>query len=360
MKKITITREIDGWAQEYCKSLKYRNIQEGEISSSCKKLSELKNDIQNGQYKVEGMENEEGGDEFSHGGIHKLIDYIEKIRQDYETLLTVHPKAFNRVIGEFEVIIPKEEVDRIKLKNTAANKIEFFYEIIVRCMRYPHIQSKVFPEYVRRMGIKTCVYCNAQYAITTEGEGMESLYELDHCLPKSKYPYLSANFFNLQPCCGPCNRRKLANDMMHGDYFATIWREEGDEEKDYFFFHLKDESVAKYLTDYRRADIDVELRVMEDAPEDVKSLYQDYCNYFRINGLYGEHKDVAEELMWKKYTYNKALVQSLKDAFGSKANITELDVKRLVMGYYMDENDVYKRPLSKMVQDVARQLHIDI
>ena len=41
-------------------------------------------------------------------------------------------------------------------------------------------------------------------------------------------------------------------------------------------------------------------------------------------------------------------------------NITELDVKRLVMGYYMDENDVYKRPLSKMVQDVARQLHIDI
>lgn len=360
MKKITITREIDDWAQEYCKSLKYKRTRNSEISISCRMLTELMGDIQKGLYKVEGVNEEARGDESINEDRTKLIDYIEKIRQEYETLLTTHPKTFNSLIGEFEAIISKERIDKVKLVSTADGKTELFYDNIVRCMRYSHIQSKVFPEYVRRLGIKTCVYCNAQYAITTENDGMDSLYEFDHCLPKSKYPYLSANFFNLQPCCGPCNRKKLANDMMYGDHFATIWREEGDMTKDDFFFHLKDDSIAKYLTDYRRTDIDIEFKVREDAPDQVKRLYEDYCKNFRIKRLYREHKDVAEELIWKKYSYNNALVQSLKDAFDSKANITEQDVKRLIMGYYMDENDVYKRPLSKMVQDVARQLHIDI
>lgn len=35
------------------------------------------------------------------------------------------------------------------------------------------------------------------------------------------------------------------------------------------------------------------------------------------------------------------------------------ELSRLIMGNYMNKDEVYKRPLSKLVQDIAKQLHIN-
>lgn len=42
-------------------------------------------------------------------------------------------------------------------------------------------------------------------------------YDLDHGKPKAKYPYLCTSFFNLQPACPSCNRKK--SDDVKKEFF---------------------------------------------------------------------------------------------------------------------------------------------
>lgn len=44
----------------------------------------------------------------------------------------------------------------------------------------------------KKLGIKTCVYCNASYAIATDDN--KATYQVDHCFPKSKYPFYVLHF----------------------------------------------------------------------------------------------------------------------------------------------------------------------
>ena len=65
-------------------------------------------------------------------------------------------------------------------------------------MRYDDVRSFGLLPFMKQLNIKTCCYCNAQYA-TTFINGNDSLasYDLDHYYPQSKYPYLSTSFLIL-------------------------------------------------------------------------------------------------------------------------------------------------------------------
>lgn len=364
MKRIAITSEIDKWAQEFLKDMLYK-VRHVEVARACKNLEELISNINAGWLvPLEVMDNV-GNLLYARRNPVDLIAYIRKMKEEYKMLLIMHPFKFIDKIHEFESLIGTDEISRIEFNqmqdaNGLINppKKKLFHELLVQAMRYNHVQSKVFSKYIRLLGIKTCVYCNSQYAITTRSG--ESLYQLDHCLPKSKYPYLCTSFFNLQPCCGSCNLRKSANDMLYGKCFATIWREENEPDIDYFSFSLKANALSYYLLSHETDDLEIELVVEDDTSEELKLLHRDYQNYFKIDALYAENKDVVEEVVWKKYVYSDAYRESLHSAFKAWIKKDDLDVERLMMGNYMNKNEVYKRPLSKLVQDIAKQLHIDL
>lgn len=72
---------------------------------------------------------------------------------------------------------------------------KFLYKEIVEAMRYDYVQKSVYPKIINQLGIKTCVYCNAQYAFSYDnGKDSFQNYEIDHWMPKSKYPYLCTSF----------------------------------------------------------------------------------------------------------------------------------------------------------------------
>lgn len=73
-----------------------------------------------------------------------------------------------------------------------------FYEWVSDRMRYDDVRSFGLLPFMKQLNIKTCCYCNAQYA-TTFINGNDSLasYDLDHYYPQSKYPYLSTSFLIL-------------------------------------------------------------------------------------------------------------------------------------------------------------------
>lgn len=357
MKRIAITSTIEKLANKFKKEMLYVKPIHHEISRACTQLAILCDNFDHGWIAME-VKNSNGEIIYPARSSEDLKNYITKIKTEYENLLILHPSNFSEKISEFNRIIPTEEICKIKIKrNPNGDKEEWLHELIVKKMRYNYVQSKIFPKYIRLMGIKTCVYCNSQYAITTRSD--ESLYQLDHCMPKSRYPYLSTSFFNLQPCCSSCNLWKSDNDILYGNYSPSIWRELDEPDEDYFLFKIKEDALTQYLLTRDKDDIAIELVIKGNALDELVSLHNDYQKYFKIDALYSEHKDVVEEILWKQYVYSNSYIKSLRSAFKS-INKVNLDFSRFIMGNYMNKDDVFKRPLSKLVQDIASQLHISL
>lgn len=366
MKRIIIDDKVERLAQSYVGDMLYKSPHaDGAISKAVKNLKTLQNDIEHDR--IGAVDTTVKGVDLhpKHKDVYK--QYLQLIIDRYEELLTVHPMDFIRMFANlFESIIGKADLaidfeqkrDENGNLSQSPHKIGNFHELIVWAMRYNHVQGTVFPKVIRTLGIKTCVYCNAQYAITTRNH--ESFYQLDHCCPKSLYPYLCTSFFNLQPCCGSCNQRKSAEDMRKGDYDVSIWREKNDPIEEYFHFQVEDTSLAAFELSMDKEQLKVEFQEPENAHADLKDLKTQYNQKFRIEELYQEHRDVVEEVLWKKYVYSQAYIDSLKEAFGNLPNTNGSDVARLVLGNYIDPNEVYKRPLAQLVQDVAKQVHLEI
>lgn len=366
MKRLVIDDKIEVYVADYVKKMLYAKPHpDGTISRSQKNINWYITQIQNGTYVARTTSIE--GVNVNPKPQQTYIDYLIAIQGNYVKLLKAHPRGFNDLQTHvFEPLLSQTDLS-ITFEYTVGkdgNRLRtpqkiLFHEIVVDAMRYSYVQSSVFPVIIRKVGIKTCVYCNAQYAITTH-DG-EPLYQLDHCYPKSLYPYLCTSFFNLQPCCGSCNQRKSNADMRHGDYNVSIWREKDDNVEDYFHFHIEDASLSTYLiTEKKSGILDLQLLTEDNASADLQSLLDDYKRIFRIEGLYKEHRDVAEELIWKKYAYSDEYIASLKSAFSEYFNGFESELPRLLYGNYMGKEDVYKRTLAQLSQDIAEQIHLPI
>lgn len=347
MRRLIIDNNIQQLAEKYRDQMCYKKKRHI-ISQSCRLLNDLINSLD--RKRVVNL-----GSRITRSRIKK---YLEKIIEKYENCLIDHP-PFDSLIHEMSQIISTEDIETVKLVDKSSKNEIFLHEEIVRCMRYTYVQRKVFPEYTRTMNIKTCVYCNAQYTITTRNNN--TFYQLDHCYPKSKYPYLSANFFNLQPCCGPCNLHKSNKDFVHGNYSPSMWKEQcAKNEDDYFRFCLSDVSIVNYLSSFDKDLLKIYLTCQSSSDLNLRKLLKDYKEELHIDQLYAEHKDVAEEVIWKKQIYSTAYMESLQKAFKSELPKLSASFSRLFMGTYMNPEDILKRPLSKMIQDIAKQLHIEI
>ena len=75
-------------------------------------------------------------------------------------------------------------------------------------------------DFVKKLGIRICPYCGRAYIYRVEKNGKDGVVsvkpQLDHFLPKSDYPFLGMNFYNLIPCCTQCNLApcKVDNDPL--------------------------------------------------------------------------------------------------------------------------------------------------
>lgn len=146
--------------------------------------------------------------------------YVEEIANDYDNaadktknLLILQPQHFENYIKKYKgvafqhVKLDKELVYHKQVGGKRpGQKKKKFWELIVDAMHYETKVRPIMAPIIEAMGIRTCVYCNMQYALTIDHS--KGLYELDHRFPKSKYPYLCTTFYNLQPSCPTCNHGK--------------------------------------------------------------------------------------------------------------------------------------------------------
>lgn len=284
--------------------------------------------------------------------------YVQKIEKEYKSINSLKPSQIKDKKNEFELIIKEKDLKTkfpikvTKKDGTEDNKDVEFYKLVVEAMRYEDLREYDFHVVLNELGIKSCVYCNSQLTIITKkNKANNKAYarlELDHYFPKSKYPFLCTNFFNLYPACGSCNRIKSYRDAKF-----TLYTEEQDD-VDVFRFKLNKKSVVKYLFSRKNEDIQFELRAHPKAIEDIVKHHD---GMFCIQEIYNTQKDIAEELILKKEAYTEAykndLVDNFKNLFPDKAIIN-----RLLIGNYDRPEEIHKRPMSKFMQDIATDLHL--
>ncbi len=224
---------------------------------------------------------------------------------------------------------------------------------ILTALGYTTLRSSFYPEYFKAIGIKACVYCNSQLTISakksTTNNDYSAKFDVDHYHSKSEYPFLSICLFNLYPACASCNRVK-SNNVVE---FELYTNDETKTTKSDYKFKLTPYSKAKYLTTKDANDIGFTFD--EPIPSNIKT--QTFNEVFHIEGIYKTQADLIEELIIKSQMYNKSYLKTLKYSFDKLSLQPEL-FKRTLVGNYTEDKDLHKRPMSKLVMDIAKDLDL--
>lgn len=162
------------------------------------------------------------------------------------------------------------------------------------------------------------------------------------------HPYLSVCFFNLQPSCASCNMHKRDDKRE----YHSIWNDSKTESNELYRFTLPNASLARYIMTHHTEELFVHIEAMRNPNQ--LALLKDKLH---IDSLYDQFTDVAEEVVWKRMAFDQGYLKALSN-FSSLGKLKQSDVNRFILGTYDRPEDIHKRPLAKLTQDVAKQLGI--
>ena len=264
------------------------------------------------------------------------IKYLDLLVQDYEKIVFANPDKLDYYKDEFDKIITGT---RMILNHKP------FKDKVVEYMGYKTLRNSFYPKFFDQIGIKTCIYCNSQSAISVRKSNgkITARFEVDHYYPKSHYPCLSTSFFNLYPSCGECNGRKSKNLVEFKLYTA----DPKETNSSVFSFELDKASLVKYKVNGNQENLKIRF---------IEPLNTGFNKSFAITGIYNTQKDLTEELVIKSMIYTEKYKESLRTSFKKLYKHKVGMSNRLIIGNYTDIKDIHKRPMAKFTQDISRQL----
>jgi len=193
-------------------------------------------------------------------------------------------------------------------------------------------------EFVTTLDLKSCPYCNRNYTFTVVNANGKMRPEIDHFYPKSKYPFLAMSFFNLIPSCPNCNHTKKDKlDAILSPY---------DIKEDDFSFTYKPKNVDFTNLTTQKYNFDSFEIELQGKKENIE--------LFKLQELYRQHKDIVVELLVKKAYYPQTYIEELENSFGFSKD----EIYRYLVSNYINENELHKRPLSKLTKDIAKELQL--
>ena len=242
-------------------------------------------------------------------------------------LLKADVDNLKKTITNFESKFPN-------LRNTSNSLNRIFYNVFISNI---YENNKRFDglKFVQSIGLNTCPYCNRAYIYSIKKNGIIRP-EIDHFYPKAFYPYLGLSFYNLIPSCSVCNGTTAkGNKDSNKDNLKNPYEIKEDD----FKFKLDITSPSKF-------DITLDKKI--DSNND----------YFKLEEFYEYHDDIAHELYIKfKQENTKEHFSSLKKSL-SGIGFDEDEIHRFLTCGYLKDEDLHKRPLSKLIKDISEELGI--
>ena len=247
----------------------------------------------------------------------KESEYLDKLYTNFESIVMARPN---------NLAVYKHQMGELLAESTVKrNNMPSFSNRLVSILDYSGLRSSLYPEYFRKIGIKACVYCNAQLTVVIDKRIelktktkiiTKAKFQVDHYWPKSLYPCFSISFFNLYPVCASCNNAK-SNSIVPFSLYSDDLSELSESR---FKFSLEKGCVAKYIAS-RKSD---NLKIKFEEPK-VNKGEKGFQRTFGIHGIYDTQKDLVEELILKAETYTdsyKAFLQKEFSGIFSNASLS--------------------------------------
>lgn len=263
--------------------------------------------------------------------------YLQSLLNDDELkrLITAKPESLEGIINAITLYNP-DFID----EDSVAYSI--LYNVFVEnCYNKSDRFSKY--DFIKNINKDTCPYCNRSY-IYYISRRKEIKPQIDHFFPKSKYPFLAMSFYNLIPSCQTCNGfgAKEEKDPLTEGLINPYLLKTTD-----FSFSYKPVSgkIISSLLDKNS----IKVEIVKNIPG--------HLNVFKLAELYELHSDHVVELIFKsKIKYSETYRDYLKKYREKGLQFSENEIDRMILGNYADEEDIHKRPLAKLYQDIGREL----
>lgn len=196
--------------------------------------------------------------------------------------------------------------------------------------------------FIRNIELDTCPYCNRNY-IYYLSKTSEIKPQIDHFYSKSKYPFFALSFYNLIPSCQTCNGFGAKEEKdCHAEGLINPYLLDHDNFG--FTYDIVNINFLNPLLD--KASVTVRFR----------HSIAGHLTVFKLDKLYAQHSDHVLELIIKsKVAYSGQYRKFLHDTF-TGFTFSDHEIDRMVLGNYSQVEEIHKRPLAKLYQDIGRQL----
>ena len=262
------------------------------------------------------------------------------VKDNLKSILQADNNQMKKNIAHFKNHFPKAIGD----SNTEEKKWKRLYKILRKDIfekEYNNWSSRTkygAYTFVKKLDLKTCPYCNRNYTFIVDKTG-NLRPELDHFYPKSIYPFLAMSFYNLIPSCPICNHTKSSkvSENLINPY---------DIKDDDFKFTYKPTDISFSEVESKKYNMDSFEIEFKNKNENI--------DIFKLDELYKQHKDIVVDLLMKKAYYPKSYIEELEKSFG----FTKDEIYRYLLNNYKKEEDLHKRPLSKLIKDISEELDL--
>ncbi len=258
----------------------------------------------------------------------KLKEFPSDCKYSLEEVMTAKPEKFDEI------------VEWAKDKHNT-------YNFMIRKYENFTTKKKEYNAYdlAKKLNINVCPYCNinSTYTVIKEDDKKITRPEFDHFYDKATYPILALSFYNLIPSCHTCNSTLKGTDEFSNKTHLNPYSESFDKVAE---FKLKIEDSRFYHSiDGFHVTLETEDK---RAKNNIKS--------FELDTLYKNHKDIVLELIQKNAIYNESYLDELLTQYEGTLFKNREDLQRLISGGYVSDDEIGKRPLSKLIKDISQEL----
>lgn len=260
-----------------------------------------------------------------------LKEEIEKIEPKFREKLTMSKYSIRKATGDKYV----EDLNLI------------LNEIFVKNL-YEKVLNK--SDVVKNKGVKICPYCASDILKSfRNGKGHFIKSQLDHYLPKSKYPFLAMNYFNLFPACKDCNMfdtGKGEKSPVSDDFKMIFLQYPHDFDASKFNFSCEYDGGA--LFDESSYNIDIDYH----GNDNLKIGYNDIIP---IHPFYQEMTHIPVEIMTMMHERQKEYVELASKSTGIEIEKFTLSIIS-TFGYSDNNDSAIKHEKHKFKVDLFKAL----
>lgn len=271
-----------------------------------------------------------------------------ELLRDISSIISGEPAALIRLSTVYNISYPK-----LSVTNNGVTKIVNDARL-TNIFNYSEFRRKFGFDFAKKLGISCCPYCNRGYTTSHDtiqpGNPNKKLVfpEFDHFLPKEDHPIIALSFYNLIPSCNVCNTHyKGSKDPTICNLFHPYTKVKST----HFNFKFFAQNYASLIG----KDLSIKLDFDYNETTAINNQLKATISFFDIKAIYEKcHSDIIKDIIDKRITYCDEYLSRLQTDYKMDFN----EAYRILFETHYNENDLHKRPFSKLKKDIYHDLEI--